>query len=228
MRAPISVIIPTLNAQDSLPSLLSSLYEGVAAGLICEVIVSDGGSLDETCKIANQSGTAIIKGLASRGGQVTRACLEARGDWLLILHADCILPKGWSDVVRSCLVNDQKAFFFKLGFNSTHLMARITEGWANLRSMLFRLPYGDQGLLIAQKQLTSIGGYPDQPLMEDVEIALKLKRQMRMLPVTILTSAAAYEENGWILRGTRNLIHLFRYLTGVSPEDLKKSYYNQT
>ena len=105
MRAPISVIIPTRNAQESLPSLLSSLYEGMTAGLICEVIVSDGGSLDETCKIADQSGAAIVKGRASRGGQVARACAEAQGNWLLILHADCILPKGWSDVVGSCLVN---------------------------------------------------------------------------------------------------------------------------
>ena len=76
MRAPISVIIPTLNAQDSLPSLLSSLYEGVAAGLICEVIVSDGGSSDKTCKIADQSGAAIVKGCASRGGQVALSLIH--------------------------------------------------------------------------------------------------------------------------------------------------------
>ena len=151
MRAPISVIIPTLNAQDSLPSLLSSLYEGVAAGLICEVIVSDGGSSDETCKIADQSGAAIVKGCASRGGQVARACTTAQGKWLLILHADCILPKGWSDIVRARLANKQKSFFFKLRFNSRHLMARVIEGWANLRSMVLGLPYGDQGLLVSQQ-----------------------------------------------------------------------------
>ena len=227
MRAPISVIIPTLNAQDSLPSLLSSLYEGAEASLICEVIVSDGGSSDETCKIADQSGAAIVKGHASRGGQVARACSTAQGNWLLILHADCILPKGWSDIVRSRLANKQIAFFFKLGFKSTHLMARVTENWANLRSMLLGLPYGDQGLLISKQQLTSMGGYPDQPLMEDVAIALKLKRHMRMLPVTVLTSALAYEKNGWLRRGAQNLFYLFRYLRGASPEELSKSYYNQ-
>jgi len=227
MRAPISVIIPTLNAQDSLPSLLSSLYEGVAIGLICEVIVSDGGSLDETCKIADQSGATVVKGPASRGGQVARASTKAQGDWLLILHADCILPKGWGEKLPSFLANRQKAFFFKLGFNSSQLMARVTEGWANFRSIFLGLPYGDQGLLISRHQLTSIGGYPDQPLMEDVAIALKLKRRLRMLPVTILTSAAAYEKNGWFLRGTRNLILLFKYLSGASAEELRKSYYNQ-
>lgn len=227
MRAPISVIIPTLNAQDSLPSLLSSLYEGVAAGLICEVIVSDGGSSDQTCKIADQSGAAIVKGCASRGGQVARACTTAQGNWLLILHADCILPKGWSDIVRARLANKQKSFFFKLRFNSRHLMARVTEGWANLRSMVLGLPYGDQGLLVSQQQLVNIGGYPDQPLMEDVAIALKLKQHMCMLPLTILTSAGRYEQKGWILRGTQNLILLFRYLRGASPEELRKSYYTQ-
>ena len=107
-------------------------------------------------------------------------------------------------------------------------MARVTEGWANFRSMVLGLPYGDQGLLISQQQLVNIGGYPDQPLMEDVAIALKLKKQMRMLPLTILTSATAYEEKGWILNGTQNLIQLLRYLRGASPEELRKSYYNQT
>ena len=106
-------------------------------------------------------------------------------------------------------------------------MARVTEGWANLRSMVLGLPYGDQGLLVSQQQLVNIGGYPDQPLMEDVAIALKLKQHMRMLPLTILTSAAGYEQKGWILRGTQNLILLFRYLRGASPAELRKSYYTQ-
>ena len=227
MHAPISVIIPTLNAEDGLPNLLSSLYEGVAEGLIRDVIVSDGGSLDETCTIADEAGASLVHGTASRGGQVARACLKARGDWLLILHADSILPKGWSDVLRVQLGRRQTAYFFKLGFRSRHFMARVTEGWANFRSRVLGLPYGDQGLLISRQLLMSIGGYPDQPLMEDVTIARKLKRRKRVLPLTILTSAESYEQNGWLKRGAGNLRLLVRHFLGASPEDLKKSYYKK-
>lgn len=225
MHAPISVVIPTLNAEDVLPNLLSSLYEGVAAGLIREVIVSDGGSLDATCTIAEEAGARLVRGSASRGGQIARACLTARGDWLLILHADCILPQGWSNILRARLGRRQTAYFFKLGFRSRHFMARVTESWANFRSSVFKLPYGDQGLFISRAHLMGVGGYPEQPIMEDVALSFALKRQKQMLPITILTRADAYEKTGWLLRGAGNFRLLLRYLLGATPEDLKKSYY---
>ena len=146
MPAPITVIIPTLNAEHSLTDCLTALMEGVDAGLICELIVSDGGSEDATRIVADAWGAQIIEGAASRGGQLRRGCAKAKGEWLLILHADTQLAQGWTGPVISHL-KGRKAGWFQLRFDSTGFAARFVAGWANLRSRL-GLPYGDQGLLL--------------------------------------------------------------------------------
>ena len=87
MRAPISVIIPTLDAAEVLPGCLSALMEGLEAGLIRELILSDGGSSDATGALGQAWGAQVLHGDATRGGQLRRGCAAAQGDWLLILHA---------------------------------------------------------------------------------------------------------------------------------------------
>ena len=85
MSAPISIVIPTLNAGHSLPGTLQALMEGLHSGLIRELIVTDGGSEDPTLEMADEGGAMIVTGPASRGGQLQRGCAKASGDWLLIL-----------------------------------------------------------------------------------------------------------------------------------------------
>lgn len=222
MRAPISVIIPTLNAADTLPACLAALMEGVDAGLIRELIVSDGGSRDATGAIAQAWGAETVHGAASRGGQLRRACAAAKGEWLLVLHADTVLSPGWASVVGGHL-GSKRAGWFQLAFDQGGLPGGIVAGWANLRSRL-GLPYGDQGLIIPRALYASVGGYPDQPLMEDVALARALKGRLIGLPVTATTSAAKYQSQGWLRRGTRNLWTLMRFQFGVSPEVLAQNY----
>lgn len=223
MRAPISVIIPTLNAEDRLGDCLTALLEGLDAGLIRELIVSDGGSRDATCATAQAWGAEVIDGPASRGGQLMRGCAEARGDWLLVLHADTVLAKGWSNVITAHLPSNQPAWF-QLAFDQTGFAAGAVAKWANLRSGLFGLPYGDQGLLVPRTLYNAVGGYRDQPLMEDVTLARALKGRLRGLPVTAVTSAEKYRRQGWLRRGSRNLWTLARYAAGTSPDALARSY----
>jgi len=94
MSAPISVVIPTLNSADSLPATLLSLMEGLEAGLICEVVVTDGRSTDASGSIALDWGAEVITGAASRGGQLRRGVAVTRGAWIMVLHADTILQEG--------------------------------------------------------------------------------------------------------------------------------------
>ncbi len=223
MRAPISVIIPTLNAANELPACLMALGEGLDAGLVRELIITDGGSSDGTLKIADAAGAEIVNGAASRGGQLRRGADAAQGQWLLFLHADTLLAPGWADVVLAHLTTTN-AGYFKLGFDSAHPMARFVSGWANLRSRLFALPYGDQGLLAPRALYDDIGGFPDQPLMEDVAIARALKGRLVCLNAKAITSATRYERDGWLRRGARNLVALCRYLAGTSPEKLARAY----
>lgn len=223
MRAPISVIIPTLNAEARLGDCLTALLEGLDAGIIRELIVSDGGSRDATGATAQAWGAEVIVGPPSRGGQLRRGCAAASGDWLLVVHADTVLAKGWAKSVKSHLPANQPAWF-QLAFDYPGFAPRLVAGWANLRSRALGLPYGDQGLLIPRTLYNAVGGYPDQPLMEDVALARALKGRLRGLPVTALTSAEKYRNQGWLRRGSRNLWTLLRYAAGTSPEALAQSY----
>lgn len=223
MRAKLSVVIPTLNAADALPATLASLMEGVEAGLIRELVISDGGSTDATLKIASEAGARVIEGAPSRGGQLRRGAEAAEGAWLLFLHADTQLPAGWAECIAMQIELGSPAYF-RLKFDIIGVSPSLVAGWANLRSRAFGLPYGDQGLLVSRADYDAIGGYRDMPLMEDVALARALRGQLHMLPLSVTTSAARYQRDGWLRRGGRNLSLLLRYLGGADPARLARRY----
>lgn len=225
MRAPVTVIVPTLNVEVVLPGCLSALYEGLEAGVIRELIVVDGGSSDATLQISQEVGAEVIAHTPpSRGGQLAAGAAVAQGDWLMFLHADTCLAPGWSAVVSAHVQSETEAGYFKLRFDQVGLAARYIAGWANLRSRLFGLPYGDQGLLVSRVLYDAVGGYADIPLMEDVALSRALRGQLRKLNSVAVTSSAAYQTQGWWRRGARNLWTLARYFSGVSPHRLARAY----
>ena len=225
MRAPVSVIIPTLNAADGLPATLGSLGEGLEAGLIRELIIADGGSQDATRTIAEAAGADWLTGPAGRGVQIAQGIAAAKGAWLLVLHADTVLEAGWSRPVLSHIANaPDKAGYGRLAFAARGFAPRFVAGWANLRARFLGLPYGDQALLISAELLANTGGYPSLPLMEDVALARALKGKLVPLGLTALTDARKYEKSGWMRRGSRNLWLLLRYFLGADPAALARLY----
>jgi len=226
MRAPISVIIPTLNATPKLRDTMLSLMEGLDAGLVRELILTDGGSTDGVEKMADFVGAELIVGAPSRGGQLKRGAEVAQGDWLLFLHADTWLPEGWAEATVIHLAHGyDKAMVYSLAFRGTTGMgAKWTAGWANLRSKWFDLPYGDQALLISRDMYDEIGGFDDIPLMEDVAMARKLKGRIVLSPLRVQTDPAHYQTHGWLRQGGRNLVRLLRYRLGAAPSKLAQSY----
>ena len=228
MTAKISVIIPTLNAGDSLPACLTALIEGLTAGLIKVMLITDGGPGNKTILIADDAGAHLVTGPASRGGQLRRGAAVARGQWLMVLHADTVLEPGWSRAVGDHLNDSDRAAYFRLKFRATGIMPTWVAGWANLRSALFGLPYGDQGLLVPRAAYVRAGGYPDQPLMEDVALVRALTRTSGdrpvALPATAVTGPERYQRAGWLRRGARNLWTLLRYMRGTDPERLAAAY----
>lgn len=223
MRAPLSVVIPTLNAEIGLATSLPALMEGLSSGVIREVIFSDGGSVDGTKLMAEDSGAVFVTGPASRGGQLRRGAEAAGGEWLLFLHADTVLSPGWSAAVEAHLPSAQPGYG-RLQFAGGGFAGRLVAGWANLRSRVFGLPYGDQSLLIPRSLYKQVGGYRDIPLMEDVAMARALRGRLHALPYVAMTSAERYQRNGWLRRGSRNLWTLIRFFFGVSPERLAADY----
>lgn len=196
---------------------------GVEAGLIRELILSDGGSRDGAAQIAKEVGAVWVSGPASRGGQLRRGADAAQGAWLLFLHADTQLPEGWVQAVKAQMA-DGRPGYFRLTFDAQGIAPGIVAGWANLRARLLCLPYGDQGLLIARDEYEALGGYQDIPLMEDVAMSRLLGRRLRMMPLALRSSAAKYRRDGWLRRGARNMWLLARYLMGSDPERLRKLY----
>lgn len=224
MRAPLSIVIPTLNSEADLPATLASLMEGVSAGLIREVVMSDGGSVDNTLLIARETGARIVSGEPSRGGQLRRGIEESEGGWVLLLHADTQLLSGWSDAVSVFIEAKVDAGYGTLTFSSEGFRSRIVAKGANLRSKLFGLPYGDQSLLISRALYDQTSGIPDQPLMEDVAFARELRGRLKPAGFTVATSAARYERDGYTKRILRNWGLLTRYFLGASPDKLGRGY----
>lgn len=224
MPAPLSIIIPTLHAEAGIGPTLACLAEALTDGLIREVILSDGGS-EHMEAIAEEAGATFLTGSPGRGGQLRRGADAAKGDWLLFLHADTLLAPGWAAAITAHIAEHSgKAAYFHLRFDASGPAPTIVSRWANLRSRLFGLPYGDQGLLISRALHERIGGYQDIPLMEDVALARALKGQLRPLGHIATTSAARYQAQGWLKRGSRNLWLLTLYFAGRSPERLAEIY----
>lgn len=222
----ISVVIPTLDAAASLPRTLASLAPAAAEGLIREVVVADGGSTDASLAIADSMGCRVVAAERGRGAQLGAGAAAARGDWLLFLHADTALEPGWSAEARDFSRADgRRAAAFRFALDDKCAAARRLEAFVALRCGVFRLPYGDQGLLIARGLFDEVGGFRPLPLFEDVDLVRRLgPGRIAMLKSRAVTSAERFRREGYLKRSARNLALLARYLLGDSPERLARRY----
>lgn len=226
----LSVVIPTLNAETSLGATLSALVPAAVEGLVRDVVVVDGGSTDATLKIADACGATILQTTAGRGRQLREGAEAARQPWLLFLHADTVLSPGWERDVWSFIEKQdaggpQKAATFRFALDDDGVGPRLVEAGVAVRTSVLKLPYGDQGLLISKALYRAVGGYPDQPLMEDVAIVRTLgRRRLSVLRPIAVTSAARYRQEGYLRRIARNLSCLTLYAVGISPVRLSRIY----
>ena len=224
----ISVIIPTLNAGPHLPRTLQALAAGTEAGVIKEIIIVDAGSEDETLEIARSASCTILKAERHRANQLRAGADAAKSKWLLFLQADTALATGWVEETERFINAPQsrkKAAVYKLAFDDASAEANRVVFWARLRGRVMKLPYGDQGLLISRLFYDGIGGYPDMPLMEDVEIMRRIGPQrLVLLESQAFTSAEKYRRNSHDKRAWRNLSLMARYMMGADPVELAKAY----
>ena len=216
----LSVVIPALNAAAGLGECLAAL-DGAD-----EILLVDGGSSDNSVSIAARAGVRVIAGRRGRGTQLHAGAREARGDWLLFVHADTRLAANWREAIAAHIAAAPGcAGFFRLRLDDHAWQARVIERGVAARVRLLGLPYGDQGLLISRHLYDEVGGYRPLALMEDVDLVRRLGRdRLRQLDVTALTSAERWRRDGWARRSARNLVCLALYGLGVGPDRLARFY----
>jgi len=223
----ISIIIPTLNEENNLDNLLSSLqaYQSV------EIIVADGGSTDQTVDIARNHTVQVVTSPASRGLQQNKGAKTASGNILVFLHCDTMLPDNFPDLVGTVLnQTGTAAGAFRLKINADDSSYRYIEWGVNVRTRFLGLPYGDQVLFVKKNIFEQAGGFPNLPILEDLVLVRRLKRlgRIRISTASVITSARRWKRLGVLRTTLINQVILAGYLFGIKPETLARLYYKTT
>ncbi len=219
---PISVVIPTLNAEAYLARCVAALSS------TAEIIVPDGGSTDGTRELAVSLGASCICAPAGRGPQLIAGAARARCDWLLFIHADTVLETGWEADVEAFIDDPShlgRAAAFTFALDDASHSARWLEAGVRLRSRHLGFPYGDQGLLISRSFYDALSGYKPLMIMEDVDIIRRIGRaRLTVLSARAVTSADRWQREGFLKRSSRNLTCLAMYYAGLPQHAIKRLY----
>ena len=221
----LSIILPVLNEASGIVATLTALQPLRAAGH--ELIVVDGGSIDATALLASVDADLVINSARGRARQMNAGAAAASGDALLFLHADTRLPAQADSLIQSAL-QDSLWGRFDVEISGRAAMLRVIAGMMNRRSRLTGIATGDQAIFMTRAAFDAAGGYPEQPLMEDIELSKRLKRlgPPACLRERVVTSGRRWERYGvwrtillmWRLR--------FDYWRGVPVEQLAARYHS--
>jgi rSAM/selenodomain-associated transferase 2 len=222
----LAIVIPALDEAANLSWLLPDLARGCPGA---EIVVVDGGSRDDTAAVvARQPGPRLLASARGRALQMNHGARATEGDTLLFLHADTRLPDGAAGAIEQTLAEPGVvAGRFDVRFDNERPLFRVIAWFMNTRSRASGICTGDQAIFVRRADFEAVGGYPDIPLMEDIELSRRLKRRgrLRALRLRVTTSARKWEREGplrtiglmWALR--------FLHFCGVAPARLHRWYY---
>jgi glycosyltransferase involved in cell wall biosynthesis len=225
----IAVIIPTLDEEATLGKTLESIMPQTLDG--DHVIVADGGSTDGTLDLARQGGATVVSvDCRGRGTQIAAVLGDIDAGVILIVHADMVVPTDALAAIRQRLHDHSDCPGGCLGhrFDSSTCLLRWTEWWDERRARR-GMSYGDQAQFFRREMLEAQGGFPDQPIMEDVELSRRLRRlgPPAYLDLPALVSARRFGRLGWCRTILANfLLRLVYKLCGLRAcETLYRRYY---
>jgi rSAM/selenodomain-associated transferase 2/rSAM/selenodomain-associated transferase 1 len=219
----VSVVIPALNEARQLAATLHSVQKARPH----EMFVVDGGSADETCAVALNSGATVIHSKPGRARQMNAGAAQATGSVLLFLHADTVLPENWMRAVTDTLGKPgvvAGSFAFRIA--ESFPGRRLVEWTTNLRSRWFQTPYGDQTQFLRRALFEELGGFADLPIMEDYELNRRLRKLGRVVTAktAAITSGRRWKRLGVLRTTLTNKVMLAGYHLGVCPRKLARFY----
>lgn len=224
MTPALSIVMPCLNEVAGIEATLQALQRLRARGV--EVVLADGGSSDGTAERAAPGVDAVVAAPRGRALQMNAGAAVARADVLLFLHADTRLPPQADALVLQALAGGACWGRFDVRIEGRPWMLRVVGALMNLRSRLSGIATGDQAIFVTRAAFDRVGGFPAQPLMEDIELSRRLKRLGRpaCLRARVRTSGRRWEQRG-VWRTIVLMWHLrWRYWRGESAATLAQAY----
>ena len=222
MSEKISIIIPVLNEAKILEKTLSQLQPELGHH---ELIIVDGGSTDDSVPIAEKYGK-VVPSARGRAKQLNAGAAAASGDILIFLHADIWLESGALTAVETALASGYIGGGFRQKIDGKNILYRAIEIAGNIRGKYLKVFYGDSGIFLTRANFDKIGGFPEIPILEEMEFS----RNMRKLGKTTLVrphiqiSARRWETRGIVHTTVNNWLITFLYFLKFSPEQLAKLY----
>jgi rSAM/selenodomain-associated transferase 2 len=221
----LSIIVPCLNEAQGIAGTLTALAPLRARG--AEVVVVDGGSADDTAGRAAALADLVIAAPRGRAEQMNAGAARARGEILLFLHADTLLPDGADVLIVDGLKRTRRGWGrFDVAIDGCHPLLRLVEQLMNLRSRLTGIATGDQAIFVTRSLFTAAGGYPEIALMEDIALSKRLKSfgPPLCLKHRLTASARRWEKHGVL----RTIVLMWRlrlaYWLGADPAKLAVRY----
>ncbi len=225
LQPTLGIVIPALDEEEALPSLLEDLSW---LSLDYRIVVADGGSSDQTRCLALEAGCRVVDAPRGRGRQLNAGASVLDTRWILFLHADVRFPVETARALERWLASPppEEAAVFRFRMDAGGFGWRAIEIGQRVRERLTGLSYGDQGLIISRERFDSVGGFPEFPVMEDVEMVRKLRARggLARIDAPVLSSARRYREDGPFRGWVRNALLIALYGAGVSAERLAPLY----
>lgn len=220
----LAIVVPALNEAAGIGPTLQALAPLRARGV--RLVLADGGSTDGTVPCAVPWVDAVVTAARGRALQMNAGAALAQADALLFLHADTRLPPDADALLLQALAGGAHWGRFDVHIEGRPWMLRVVAALMNLRSRASGIATGDQAIFVSRAAFEQVGGFPPQPLMEDIEISRRLKRLGRpaCLRAKVRTSGRRWEQRGvwrtiWLMWRLR-----WRYWRGASPAQLAQAY----
>ncbi|MCW5610282.1 MAG: TIGR04283 family arsenosugar biosynthesis glycosyltransferase [Rubrivivax sp.] len=225
VRRRLAVVMPVLNEAAGIAATLAALAPLRARGV--QVVVADGGSGDGTPALATPRADRVITAPRGRGLQMNAGAAAAAGAGvLLFLHADTLLPPDADRLVLDAVARGARWGRFDVRIAGRPWMLRVVAALMNARSRWTGIATGDQAIFVERALFERLGGFPAQPLMEDVALSRRLRAVARpaCLRARVVTSGRRWEQRGvwrtiWLMWRLR-----WRYWRGESPDRLARDY----